>query len=79
MLESRDGELRSVNKGLHEVHSYRDKQPTLDLFTNVTKFVESVATEPQRDHPPASPLYAVSQDRTGAGLLPELVLKPKDR
>lgn len=79
MVESRDGELRSVNKGLHEVHSYRDKQPTLDLFTNVTKFVESVETVPQRDHPPASPLFAVSQGRTGAGLLPELVPYSRDR
>lgn len=79
MLESRDGELRSANKGLHEVHNYRDKQTTLDLFTDMTKFVESVETEPQRDHPPASPLFAVSQGRTGADLLPELAPNPRDR
>lgn len=78
MLEFRDGELRSVNKGLHEVHNYRDKQLTLDLFTYVTKFVESVGIVTQRDHPPASPPFAISQGRTASGLLYKLVLNPKD-
>lgn len=78
MLESRDGELRSANKGLHEVHNYRDKQPTLDLFTDMTKFVESVGTETQRDHPPASPLFAISLGRTAPGQLHKLVLSPTD-
>lgn len=48
------------------------------LFTNVTKFVESAGTEPQRDHPPAALRFSVSQGHTDAGLLLGLVLNPKD-
>lgn len=49
----------------------------IGFVANMTTFVESVGTEPPRDHPPASLLFSASQGHTDLCLLPGLVLNPK--